>query len=215
MIRSVTADREKFRGVRFKEGLNVVLASRTDLSADRDGRNGLGKSTLLDIIHFCLGSRRRGTLAKPQLKDWTFTLDLDVDQRRCVASRNTSGAGTVRLSGGPAVRDGSDVMGVPEWNNTLGRLMFGLEPNPAEKYRPTFQSLVSYVARRDGQAGGYRDPFCNHSRQTGWDRIVNNAYLLGMDWESVVRLNLVRERKKNLAQIRREIKTGHCGRILR
>ena len=208
MIRSVTADREKFRGVRFKEGLNVVLASRTDLSADRDGRNGLGKSTLLDIIHFCLGSRRRGTLAKPQLKDWTFTLDLDVDQRRCVASRNTSGAGTVRLSGGPAVRDGSGVMGVPEWNNTLGRLMFGLEPNPAEKYRPTFQSLVSYVARRGGRAGGYRDPFCNHSRQTGWDRIVNNAYLLGMDWESVVRLNLVRERKKNLAQIRREIKAG-------
>ena len=212
MIRSVTADKQKFRGVRFKEGLNVVLASRADLSADRDSRNGLGKSTLLDIIHFCLGSRRHDTLAKPQLKGWTFTLDLDADQRRYVVSRNTSRTSKVRLSddssGGLAVHDGNGIMGVPEWNNMLGRLMFGLEPNPAENYRPTFRSLVSYVARRDGQTGGYQDPFGHYSKQVGWDRIVNSAYLLGMDWKSVVRLNLVKERKKNLAQIKREIKAG-------
>ena len=212
MIRSVTADRPKFQGVQFKDGLNVVLASRTDLSADRGSRNGLGKSTLLDIIHFCLGSKKNGTLGKPELDDWTFTMEFDVAKKPYTVSRNTAKASTVRVSGDfsgwPVGPDGNGAMRVSEWNDTLGLLLFGLEINHHKKYGPTFRSLVSYAARRDSQTGGYQDPFGHHSKQMGWDRIVNSAYLLGMDWESVVRLQLVRDRKKSLAQIKREIKAG-------
>ena len=212
MIHSVTADRSEFRGVQFKDSLNVVLASRTDLSADLGSRNGLGKSTLLDIIHFCLGSKKNGTLSKRQLDDWTFTMEFDIGQKMYTVSRNTAKASTVRVSGDfsdwPISTDGNDTIRVSEWNDALGLRLFGLKINHQEKYRPKFRSLVSYVARRDGQAGGYQDPFGHHSKQMNWDRIVNSAYLLGMDWESVVRLQLVRERKKSLAQIMREIKAG-------
>lgn len=211
MIRSVTADRPKFRGVQFKDGMSVVLASRTPLSADLDSRNGLGKSTLLDIIHFCLGSKKNGTLGKPQLDDWTFTMKFDVDQKPYTVSRNTANISTVRVSGDfsgwPVVPDEDGTIKVSEWNNVLGSLLFGLKIN-RQKYRPTFRSLVSYMARRDGQAGGYQNPFGHHSKQMNWDKIINSAYLLGMDWESVVKLQLVRDRKKNLAQIKREIKAG-------
>lgn len=212
MIRSVTADNPKFRDVRFQNGLNVVLASRTDASADLDSRNGLGKSTLLDIIHFCLGSKRSGTLAKQQLDDWTFTMEFDIDKRPYVVSRSTSGANTIRafgdFSGWSLTPNRNGTMKVQEWNATLGRLLFGLEIEHREKYSPTFRSLVSYVARRNGQTGGYQDPFGHYSRQLGWDRVINSAYLLDMDWESVARLQLVRDRKKVLAQIKREIKAG-------
>ena len=212
MIRSVTADKPKFQDVRFQAGLNVVLASRTDTSADLDSRNGLGKSTLLDIIHFCLGSKRCGTLAKPQLDDWTFTMEFDVAKRPYVVSRNTTEANTVQASGDfsgwPLTPSKNGAMKVPEWNDALGRLLFGLEIERREKYGPTFRSLVSYVARRDGQTGGYQDPFGHHSKQLGWDRVINSAYLLDIDWESVVRLQLVRDRRKVLAQIKREIKAG-------
>lgn len=212
MIRSVTADNPKFRDVRFQNGLNVVLASRTDTSADLDSRNGLGKSTLLDIIHFCLGSKRSGTLAKPELDDWTFTMEFDIGRRSYVVSRSTSEANTVRVSGNfsgwPLTPSRNGAMRVPEWNDTLGRLLFGLEIEHREKYSPTFRSLVSYMARRNGQTGGYQDPFGHYSRQLGWDRVLNSAYLLDMDWESVARLQLVRDRKKALAQIKREIKAG-------
>lgn len=212
MIRSVTADNPKFRDVRFQNGLNVVLASRTDASADLDSRNGLGKSTLLDIIHFCLGSKRSGTLAKQQLDDWTFTMEFDIDKRPYVVSRSTSGANTIRafgdFSGWSLTPNRNGTMKVQEWNATLGRLLFGLEIERREKYSPTFRSLVSYVARRNGQTGGYQDPFGHYSRQLGWDRVINSAYLLDMDWESVARLQLVRDRKKVLSQIKREIKAG-------
>ena len=212
MIHSISADRPKFRDVQFKDGLSVVLASRTDLSADLGSRNGLGKSTLLDIIHFCLGSKKNGTLGKPQLDDWTFTMKFDIAQKPYTVSRNTAKTNTVQISGDfsgwPVIPDGNGTLRVSEWNDVLGFLLFGLEINHQEKYRPTFRSLVSYTARRNGQTGGYQDPFGHYSKQMNWDRIVNSAYLLGMDWESVVRLQLVRDRKKNLAQIRREIKAG-------
>lgn len=212
MIRSVTANKPKFRGVQFKDGMSVVLASRTDLSADLDSRNGLGKSTLLDIIHFCLGSKKNGTLGKPQLDDWTFTMEFDIAQKTYAVSRNTTKANTVEVSGDfsgwPVMPDKNGTIKVSEWNYALGFLLFGLEINRQEKYRPTFRSLVSYAARRDGQTGGYQDPFGHYSRQMNWDRIVNSAYLLCMDWESVMRLQLVRDRKKSLTHIRREIKAG-------
>ena len=55
MIHSVTADRPSFKTVELKPGFNVILAERTKESTKKDSRNGLGKSTLIEIIHFCLG----------------------------------------------------------------------------------------------------------------------------------------------------------------
>jgi len=58
MIRSITADKSSFKSIKFENGLNVVLADRTKESTKKDSTNGLGKSTLLEIIHFCLGSNK-------------------------------------------------------------------------------------------------------------------------------------------------------------
>jgi uncharacterized protein YydD (DUF2326 family) len=55
MIHAIRCDQPGFKTVKFFEGLNVVLAERSELATDKDSRNGLGKTTLIDIIHFCLG----------------------------------------------------------------------------------------------------------------------------------------------------------------
>ena len=64
MIHRITANKSSFHPVEFTPGLNVVLADRTDTSTQKDTRNGLGKSTLIDIIDFCLGSNVR-TRSRP------------------------------------------------------------------------------------------------------------------------------------------------------
>ena len=55
MIHGVYANQSSFHPVKFSTGLNVVLAERTHASSQKDTRNGLGKSTLIEIIDFCLG----------------------------------------------------------------------------------------------------------------------------------------------------------------
>ena len=78
MIHSVTADRPSFKTVEFKPGFNVVLAERTKESTKKDSRNGLGKSTLIEIIHFCLGNSKGESLSKKEVNGWTFTIDIDL-----------------------------------------------------------------------------------------------------------------------------------------
>src|SRR5580693_5426941 len=57
----VSSNQPSFREVEFKPGFNVILAERTKDATKKDSRNGLGKSTLIEIISFCLGSKgKRG-----------------------------------------------------------------------------------------------------------------------------------------------------------
>jgi uncharacterized protein YydD (DUF2326 family) len=56
MIRKVSANQSSFRTVEFNPGFNIVIAERTKESTRKDSRNGLGKTTLVEIIDFCLGS---------------------------------------------------------------------------------------------------------------------------------------------------------------
>ena len=56
MIHAVRANKSSFHAVEFDAGFNVVLADRAKESTRKDFRNGLGKTTLLEIIHFCLGA---------------------------------------------------------------------------------------------------------------------------------------------------------------
>lgn len=89
MIYAVKCDRSSFKEVSFQPGLNIVLADRTKDSTRKDTRNGLGKSTLIEIIHFCLGSNLSGALTDSRLSDWTFSLEMDLAKEFVSVSRNT------------------------------------------------------------------------------------------------------------------------------
>ena len=42
MIHSVSANQQSFHTVTFTTGLNVILAERSEVSTEKDTRNGLG-----------------------------------------------------------------------------------------------------------------------------------------------------------------------------
>ena len=56
MIHKIYANNEQFEEINFNKGLNIILADSEKKSDEKDSRNGLGKTTLIHIIHFCLGS---------------------------------------------------------------------------------------------------------------------------------------------------------------
>ena len=191
---------------------------RSKESAKKDTRNGLGKSTLLAILDYCLGGRKRGTLASHQLEGWTFSLDAEHDGRPFSASRSTDRQGIVEVKGdvGPwmasestaSTLSGALQIELGDYKHMLGRIMFGLEPSSAQLHHPTFRSLASYCIRQGGKSGGYHSPFSNNQMQTKFDAQVNNAYLLGLDWKLVGDLAHVHDQKKRLKQLEREAAEG-------
>ena len=218
MIYSVRSDKPSFRNIEFKPGFNVVLAERTKESTIKDSRNGLGKSTLIEIIHFCLGANKGETLKKKELEGWSFTLDLDISGKRYFVTRNTSDTNKIIIDGDcsdwPIKPDvgrntGRQIMSARNWNRILGVLMFGLQPfYEGMKYVPTFRSLISYVMRRDGQRGAFLNPFQQYKAQQEWDKQVNNAFLLGLGWEYASKWQVLKDRVKILAQIKQEAQSG-------
>jgi uncharacterized protein YydD (DUF2326 family) len=224
MIYSVRCDKPRFKNIEFKPGFNVILAERTKESTIRDSRNGLGKSTLIEIIHFCLGARKGETLNKPQLTDWTFTIDLDLGNKRYSVTRNTLDTNRIVINGDCSgwpikperdKKTGEQVISEKDWNRVLGTLMFGLQTSyPDMKYVPTFRSLISYFVRRNGPKGGFLNPFQQYKAQQEWDKQVNNAFLLDLGWEYASRWQILKDRQNVIDQIKQEAKSGMLANLI-
>lgn len=217
MIHSIMADKPTFKKINFREGLNVVLAERTKGSTKKDSRNGLGKSTLIEIIHFCLGGTKGDTLGKKEMNNWTFTMKIDLDGRPYLISRNTSNESKIILDGDcstwpikPTIdnKTGKQIVSRSDWTRILGRIMFDLQLTYSYKYHPTFRSLISYFVRKNGQSGGFLSPFQQYKNQLEWDIQVNNSYLLGLGWEYATQQQILKDRKKVIEQIKQEAQTG-------
>lgn len=218
MIHSISSEHPSFKRVTFSAGFNVILAERTKESTKKDSRNGLGKSTLIEIIHFCLGGNKGETLSKKQMANWSFTLELDLAGKKYLITRNTSKKGYVAIEGDcsgwpiqPEYDDkiGQNTLPCRDWTNVLGKLSFNLPLRAAAaKYIPTFRSVISYFVRKDGQSGAFLSPFQHNKKQQLWNMQVNNAFLLGLGWEFASKLKVLKDREKIVKQIKEEARSG-------
>lgn len=217
MILSVRCNKQSFKTVEFKPGFNVVLAERTKESKDKDSRNALGKSLLIEIIHFCLGAdlEQGKGLGVSNLKDWTFTLDLSLRGEKYAISRNTLDYGRVILNGDfsnwpikPEMDEESGVyyLKIRDWRNLLGFFLFDVPIGIEKKYKPTFRSLFSYFCRRGPTA--YHDPFKQFGQQREWDIQVNNSYLLNLNWEYASDLQKLKDQENVLSTLKEAASQG-------
>lgn len=211
MIRKIFSDHANFKTIEFNPGFNLVLAERTKTSTKKDSRNGLGKTTLLEIIHFCLGAKAtkgRGLLREP-LIGWTFGLVIDLLGSKYIVRRGTDAPQRIFVEGNfhgwplPPKRDSrtqETFYSINEWNEILGWAIFGLDIAKEEtKYLPTFRSLISYFARLGRDA--FSTPFEHHRKQREWDKQVNNAFLLNLGWQHAQRLQLLKDQCKTIEEL--------------
>jgi len=217
MICAVRCNKPSFKTVTFRPGMNVVLADRTKESTKKDSRNGLGKSTLIEILHYCLGGTASPErLGSKPLVGWTFTLDVDLGGGRISVSRSTDSPSKVAIEGDTSAwpvqpvrsrKTGLRELNVKKWNEILGHLAFGLgfpsEPGP---YRPRFRNLISYFMRLGPDA--YVTPFEHHRKQLVWAVQVFNAFLLGLDWQYAREWQELKDREKTLKSLQKAAREG-------
>ena len=216
MIEAIRCDQPSFKAVEFGPGFNVVLADRTKESSKTDSRNGLGKTTLIEIIHFCLGAnavRDRGLMIDP-LRGWRFSLDVRIDGRELSVTRSTADPRWFHLEGdvdelGISDRrmDGMRALDVKSWNATLGSLLFGLDGlETGYKYPPTFRNLISFLVRRGKES--FVTPFAHLLQQPAKARVVSNAFLLGLSWEHASQLSELGDEQRALNGLRKAAQEG-------
>jgi uncharacterized protein YydD (DUF2326 family) len=200
MIRRVWSSLEDFREARFEAvGLNIVLANRGEDSDDTESTNGLGKSTLLRIIHFVLGAelKRTSILAHDDLAGVTFGLDLEIDGILYSIGRSTAPADIVlvdtaliaRLPLDIEVSDGRAKLSLETWRSALS-MLFTPETRrdgADEVFSPSFREIALYLIRLGKEA--YSEPTKAYPNQKGPSKRLAVSYLLDMNWEVQRRLH--------------------------
>lgn len=217
MIQSIRANRKGFHAIAFEPGLNLILADRSTTAGDRDTTNALGKSTLIEIIDFCLGSNTAPNkgLRIEALQGWAFTLNLTLRENEVAVTRATDTPGFFAIEGStngwpiqPTLnKDGVLGLDAKKWRSLLGWALFGLrELNAGTGYQPSTRSLLSYFLR--SQTAAYNTPFKYFDHQKTWDIQVHNAFLLGLDWKKAAIWQQLKDQVNALDALNRAIKTG-------
>jgi uncharacterized protein YydD (DUF2326 family) len=212
VIHGISASDSRFKRLTLRKGLNILLADTQDQSTDTDTRNGVGKSSLIMLLHFLLGGNAgpNSIFRSDALTDWRFSLDLDVgDVRRTIersgATFATSSVSVASTDSEPA-QVSSESLKQTDLLTLLRKDWFVL-PDDAG---PTTRSLLSYVLRRVAD-GGFADPFKNSYQQTPTDYQIAVSYWLDLDWRIAGSWDEVRNREKTVKALSGALKDGQLG----
>jgi uncharacterized protein YydD (DUF2326 family) len=171
--------------------MNVVLADRAEDSDETESTNGLGKSTLIRIMHFCLGSdfSREKVLNHPDLKGATFFLDFDWNGTECTVSRSTVREKNIRVSADflqgltldtVDLGEGFVEVSLDAWKVVLAERYYPEAAIGENRFAPSFRDLAVYLLRL-GKAA-YADPQNAFQNQSGASKRLCVSFLLRLNW---------------------------------
>ncbi|WP_405713663.1 DUF2326 domain-containing protein [Streptomyces xanthophaeus] len=189
MLRRLTANDPRFRAVDFRPGMNLLVAEATPGSTHTDSRNGTGKSSVVELLHFLLGAAVKKTSlpARPALRTTAFSLLLDwpgldepVQVSRCGAKPNLVRTDLAGAESGENLFSFRHMAEMPlaEWSARIEKELFRL---PADHVGISGRAMLALLMRRVGSYA-FNDPVRTFPQQAPSEAAANLAYLLGLDW---------------------------------
>jgi uncharacterized protein YydD (DUF2326 family) len=211
MIYEITSDLPTFKTLQFRAGMNIVLADKSLGSTDKQSRNGSGKTSLIELIHFLFAAKadKSSIFCSAALQEFSFAAQVDVGKQRVSVTRCGTSQGKVVVERSAVQPSSSETLTIKNWSNRLGKAMFGLPCEDDEKlaYGATFRSVFSYFVRRQN-SGGFHAPIKQNSKQQIWDEQVAISFLLGLDAEIPQHLQLHRKKSEAITQIKKALKSS-------
>ncbi len=207
MIIKLSSSLPTFKTLEFNSGLNILLAERHESSGVRGTRNGTGKTSFIELLHFLVAEKRNkeDDFHKPELINNKFEVIFDNSGSHLTVEKTPGEAGDQLQV------NGKEVAAI-DLRSELSQIWFGLNSEiTSQKYSPKFGALLSYFIRKQ-RNGGFADPVLNSTSQKPWDSQVCLSYLLGFDWHLPQKLQLKKDEKKNADVLSSMIKSGYLTR---
>jgi uncharacterized protein YydD (DUF2326 family) len=181
MIIELTSTLATFKPLRFKNGLNILVAERHETSGPKETRNGTGKTSFIELVHYLLSEKRNADddFHKPEIIGAEF----------CGKFSDSSSELLICKKSNPKADDLN-------------------EDDSAQTYGPKFGALLAYFVRKE-RSGGFASPKMNSSSQQDWDSQVSLSYLLGFDWRLPQKLQVKKDQKKDADTLAKMIKNGY------
>ncbi|GGH58418.1 uncharacterized protein YydD (DUF2326 family) [Filimonas zeae] len=196
---SLRANKESFRPVVFKNGhgLNFIVARQAKGNENQSTNtyNGVGKSLLIAIIHFCLGSNANDSFEE-NLQGWEFTLSFKIGEEEFTSMRATLNQKIILLNG--------EEYKIKSFNETLEALLFDIPEGVAHL---SFRNLLSFFIRpRRISYEDFKDP---NGQNKPYDSLLQNSFLIGLNVRLVQEKFRLRLEKERIRKLVVELKKDH------
>lgn len=187
----VYSNKESFQTVKFNEnGLSFIVARQKEHGPSEKGKtyNGVGKSLLVRIIHFCMGAKVKGYKSFcDKLPGWEFYVDFSIGNKTYTAKRSTDNPQRIVLNG--------EELTLNKFNEKMESLCFNI---PEDMSYLSFRSLLSFFIRPKKDSYATYDKPGNVGSQ--YQTVLYNSFLLGLDV-------FLAQKKSNIKKERDRIKT--------
>jgi uncharacterized protein YydD (DUF2326 family) len=229
MIYQIYSDLQSFKNIRFRSGLNILLADKSLGATNQQTRNRAGKTSLIETIHFLTGAdvKKDSIFRTNKLIEYSFGMEFDLGDVKTIVERTGKKGSRIAVIDSdtknwpitPNIErnTGKSVISNNKWKIVLADLIFELREKDEKvlpkKFGPTFRSLLPYFVRRE-LAGAFSSPMKQSAMQQIWDQQVAISFLLGIDWTISQQWQIIREREKTLKELKKAAGKGAFGEII-
>lgn len=222
MIEKVYSTLGTFRTIELHEGMNILLADVTQKSTEKDTRNGLGKTTFIEVIHFLYGSSctNKSVFKLDKFKNEFFIMDFKINNSSYTVKRRGAESNFVYIKCDPEsslakIYNTSKVkLKVSDWNEFLGEYLFNL--NTKDEFLSSalkFRSLFSYFSRL-AKDGGYLEASKYFKSQNVHQTQIALSYLIGLDTNLAINHKELEEKKKEITDLKKVTETKSYRKIM-
>jgi uncharacterized protein YydD (DUF2326 family) len=228
MIYRIFSTLPSFKELIFKPGLNVLLADKSKESTSKQTRNGSGKSSTLEIIHFLTaGDCPDDSIFKdPKLIRFRFGMEFDLAGKPVEVERSGENPNEIQIRRSDDTSDWPIQPDIhPEtstrfltnrnWDRVLGAMMFNLGRLATDErgtYSPTFRNLFTYFVRR--RSGGFAEPHLHFVQTKAYAWQVAISFLLGLDWTIPQEWQVVRDSEEEIKKLKAAVGDGDLAEIV-
>jgi len=188
---SLEANKPSFNTVYFNsKGLTLIIGKST--STDKNNTyNGVGKSLLLQIVNFCLGSNKIPAFEQ-YLSGWEFTLSFKIGDKKYTSYRSAKTQNKIYLN--------DKEFGQNTFNSEMERMLVVI---PEDSPYLTFRTVLSRFYRTG--RGSYISSLATTKEQP-FSSLVNNAFLLELDLDYVYQKRNTRKRYQEVEKFEKAFK---------
>jgi uncharacterized protein YydD (DUF2326 family) len=194
----LSANKESFKTVTFnKSGLSFIVAKQKNPESSDNSKtyNGVGKSLIVLLTHFCLGAKKdhyKSFIEK--LPDWIFYLTIEIDGITHLISRKMSEPTKIYFDDEPA-------MTADNFNDKIRKIVFNF---PSDAQYLTFRNTLPFFIRPLKKSYVEADNPSNF--HTPYQKLIVNAFLMGLDTNLIQEKYRLRKEQERVEELEKNIK---------
>ena len=204
-LSSLGSSDSRFKSLEFTSGLNILVADRTESSAQGDSRNSVGKTSFIKILRYVMGGDLPPEFKAPELAGHSFYVKLSLPspdgaaEEEVTVTRPVSPTTRVQISGWSVVTERQPIP-VEEWRALQAQHLFHI---PDDAARPTPGQLWGQLVRTF-----FGTPTKVYQVEADWESGVRIGHLLGLSPEILAKSGELDQLTKQGKAIRKAVKEG-------